>query len=109
MHIHLRVQHWVVWWFYLGVAGAVVALANILGRDLTRTQDSINLLVGVAHWVLGGLVCYAYDSIRIEQPPAEQHKSDESPRMARKEWHPASDFVLPGNRKSILPHPKLHY
>jgi hypothetical protein len=103
MHFHVRIHRWVLWWFYLGVAGGVVALTNILGRDLSRTQDKVILLIGVAHWALGGLVCYACDAIRIAAR-SQKPNNNEPPRVwERQEWHPASDFLLPGNRKSLLP------
>jgi len=70
MHIHVRVHRWVRWWFYVGVVCGVVALANIGDRDLSRTQDKIIILIGAVHWLLGGLVCYAYEGIRIEKASA---------------------------------------
>jgi len=57
-HIHVRIHRWVVWWFYVGAVCGVTALVNILGRDLTRTQELIILIFGVLHWLLGGLVCW---------------------------------------------------
>jgi len=72
MHIHLRIHHWVLWWFGVGIVCGVVALVNILSRDLTRIQDRIVVAIGVLFWLLGGLVCYAYDSVQIEEhsPPS---------------------------------------
>ncbi|MGA2119800.1 MAG: hypothetical protein ABSH56_34280 [Bryobacteraceae bacterium] len=106
MRVRVRMHRWVMWWFYVGVVCGVVALINILGRsDLTRTQERIILLIGVVHWVLGGLVCYAFDAVRIvEEGTAERLKREEPtrPRDAP-EWHPASDFILPGTRKRVLP------
>src|SRR5437870_4970535 len=69
MHVHVRIHHWVLWWFYVGIACGVVALANILIRDLTRTQEKVILAVGILHWLLGGLVCYAWEGIQVQQPP----------------------------------------
>ena len=66
MHIHLRIHHWVLWWFGVGIVCGVVGLVNIFSRDLTRIQDRIVLAIGVLFWLLGGLVCYAYDSVQIE-------------------------------------------
>ena len=66
MHIHLRIHHWVLWWFGVGIVCGVVALVNIFSRDLTRIQDRVVLVIGVLFWLLGGLVCYAYDSVQIE-------------------------------------------
>jgi hypothetical protein len=47
MYFHFRVHHWVLWWFYVGIACGVVALVNILFRELTRTQETVILAIGV--------------------------------------------------------------
>jgi hypothetical protein len=104
MHAHLRIQRWVLWWFYIGVVGGVIALVNILVRDLTRSQEHELLLLGVMHWLLGGMVCYALDSVRIEKP--KQQDSPDKPAVPaepQEEWHAASDFLFPGGRKGLLP------
>lgn len=72
MNIHLRIQRWVVWWFYVGLACGVIAVVNILGQHLTAAQDRILLILGGAHWVLGGIVCWAFDGIQVEQEPSGQ-------------------------------------
>ncbi len=103
MHIHLRIHRWVVWWFYVGVICGAIALVNILGHNLTGTQDRIILLIGMAHWLLGGIVCWAFEGVKIEPPPARpaqiQKPADAAPET---EWHPASDFLLPGRKQSLL-------
>ena len=104
MYLHFRVHHWVVWWFYVGIACGVVALVNVLFRDLTRTQETVILVIGVLFWLLGGLVCYAYEGIQLmvkpqQQPPHLETREDDD----QKEWHPASDFVLPGTQRRFLP------
>jgi hypothetical protein len=101
-HIHIRIHRWVIWWLCLGVACGAIALVNILFRELTRTQDKVILLVGIVHWVLGGMVCWAYEGIKISpvSPPEQEHAA---PVEAATEWHSASEFVLPGTRKSVLP------
>ena len=66
MHIHLQIHHWVLWWFGVGIGCVVVALVNSFSRDLTRIQDRVVLAIGVLFWLLGGLVCYASDSVQIE-------------------------------------------
>lgn len=73
MHIHLRIHRWVLWWFYVGVVCGVVALINILSRDLTRVQERIILVLGVLFWLLGGLVCYACDSVQIDNHDHSPH------------------------------------
>ena len=79
MHIHLRIHHWVLWWFYVGVVCGVVAMVNIFTRDLSRSQDHIILLFGIIFWALGGVVCWATDSV--------EHNSSHSNRSFR-EHHP---------------------
>lgn len=101
-HLHIRIHRWVIWWLSLGVVCGAVAMVNIFFRDLTRTQDKVILIVGVLHWVLGGMVCWAFDGIRIDAPPPSKRIDAERPETER-EWHSASDFLLPGGRKSILP------
>ena len=104
-HIHVRIHRWVIWWLCLGVVVGAVALVNILFRDLTRTQDKVILVVGIMHWVLGGIVCWAYDGVRITSaPPPERNQipAPPGPEDAR-EWHSASEFILPGGRKNLLP------
>jgi hypothetical protein len=104
MHIHLRIQRWVIWWFYVGVVCGAIALVNILGHNLTGAQDRILLIFGAAHWLLGGIVCLAFESVKIESrrplPPPIQKPANTAPET---EWHPASDFLLPGGRRSLLP------
>ncbi len=102
-HIHISIHRWVRWWVYLGIAFGAIAVANIVGRNLSRAQENVILLVGVAHWVLGGLICYACEGIRIEAPKQSRAKNNKLPSRELPEWHVASDFLLPGNRKRLLP------
>ncbi len=103
MHLHVRIHHWVLLWIYVGIACGAVALVNILGRTLSPDQETWILVIGVLFWVIGGVICYARDAVRIETPRHEAAKSSDAPVPPQVEWHSASDFVLPGNRKSILP------
>jgi hypothetical protein len=103
MHIHVRIRHWVVWWFYVGVVCGVVALVNIPGRNLSPTQIKVVLIIGALFWLLGGLACYGYDGVKIELPPQPSRIPAEPHASRQLEWHFASEFVIPGNRKSILP------
>ena len=104
MYLHLRVHHWVVWWFVIGVICGVVALVNILSRNLTRSQEDAVLVFGVINWVLGGLVCYSLEAVRLEGPPKTTPREHfEAPHHELTEWHPASDFLQPGRRKRLLP------
>jgi hypothetical protein len=60
------------------------------------------LIVGVFFWVLVGVVCYAREGIKVVPHPSSETKVEPSAPQT-KEWHSASDFVLPGNRKRLLP------
>jgi hypothetical protein len=100
MHIH--VKHWVLWWFYLGVLCGVIAMINIFFRDLSSEDIRLVLVFGVLHWVLGGVVCYCLDGVKIVQA-AKLSKAEAPHSDPQTEWHSPSDFLLPGNRKSILP------
>ena len=103
MNSSLRIQHWVLWWIYIGGLCGAVAVACILGSDLTRIQERIILILGVLFWLQGGMVCYVLGGIKIEEtrPPAE--KVDLPHDSQSNEWHPASDFLFPGCRNRILP------
>ena len=100
-HLHVHVRRWVVWWIYIGIVCGAIALVNILMRNLTHTQDDVILVLGAVHWLLGGLVCWTFDGVKIvSQAPESRpcpHLEDE------KEWHCASEFVLPGTTHSLLP------
>ena len=78
MHIHLRIQRWVVWWFYVGVVCGVIALSIILGHQFTRAQEENLTVVGsgsLAAWAES--ICWAFDSVRVEarQAPAAPLRS----------------------------------
>jgi len=101
MNVRVRIQRWVVWWFYLGVFCGGIALANILGRSLTIAQERILLIIGALHWLLGGLVCWAFEGVKVRQG-TPQPKPTPAPVSREAEWHPASDFLLPGSHHSLL-------
>ena len=102
MQINVRIRPWVIWWFYVGVFCGGIALANIFGRDLTPYQDRVLLLIGALHWILGGIVCWAFESVKIQ--PAQPRTGQTQPAGASRatEWHSASEFLLPGNHRSPL-------
>ena len=103
MHIHLRIQRWVVWWFYVGVVCGVIALSIIVGHQFTRAQEETLLLLGVAHWLLGGVICWAFESVRVEPRHSSAPPAQKTPKITvEREWHPASDFLMPGGRHSLL-------
>jgi hypothetical protein len=95
MHFHVRIHHWVLWWFYVGVICGAIAVVSILARDLTRIEERVILVIGVLFWLQGGLVCYAYDSIQIEKPHQESPRGEPPSVEEPREKHSASDFLLP--------------
>ena len=103
MHFHLRIHRWVLWWVYIGIVCGIVAVVNILSRNLTQRQEEIIITIGIVHWVLGGVACYCFDSIRIEKPSETLRKAPEPRVEPQREWFAASEFMLPGGRKSLLP------
>ena len=109
MSVHFQIRRWVLWWFAIGIVCGVVAVINILSRNLTRTQEEVLLVMGVMHWVLGGIACYFYDSVQMKPTQDrnnDQHKDmkdDEHKAEKQSEWHEASDFLLPGGRHSLPP------
>jgi hypothetical protein len=103
MHLRVRIHHWVLWWVYVGVICGIVSLVNIVERDLSREEARLALFAGILFWLLGGLLCYAFDGILIEEPRHESPPPVAANDPEQREWHAASDFLLPGNRKSLLP------
>lgn len=103
MHLHVRMHHWVRVWIEVGIVCGAVALVNIFGRNLSGAQITWILAIGVLHWLIGGIVCYALDAVKIERPTVSGAKTVPAETSGQLEWHYASEFVLPGNRKSILP------
>jgi len=94
-----------MWWMVFGIVCGVVALTNILERNLSHAQERILIGIGVWNWILGGLICYAYEGVQIEKSAEMHHHEVETKGLPRpdQEWHSASDFLLPGTRKSLLP------
>ncbi len=86
MDVHIRLSRWVVRWFWSSVGLGAIAIANMIGRDLTRRQDRNILMLGIVNWVLGGLICFALDAVRIQS-------------AAREDGHEASDFHFAGKRR----------
>jgi hypothetical protein len=103
MHVRVRIHRWVIWWFCVGVAAGAVALVNIMVRDLPRTQERTVLIVGVLHWLVGGIFCYGFEGIKIEESPKPRRIREVLPVQRLNEWHSPSEFLLPGKRKSLLP------
>ena len=99
----VHVRRWVRWWFYVGVVCGAVALANIFFRHLTRTQEIVILFLGVVFWVLGGLVCWAWEGIQIEkavQAQASEKKAEHAAAEVGRKIQ--SEFLSGAKRQSRL-------
>ena len=59
-----------MWWICIGIVCGAIAVANILGHHLTKSQDEILILMGIAHWVLGGFVCWLFEGVKTEPGPS---------------------------------------
>jgi hypothetical protein len=104
VRIELRVHRWVIWWVCLGILGGAIAIANIVGHRLSAAQEEMLITFGVAFWLLGGIFCWALEGIRVDSPfPTPPAPGHQRVQESTREYHPASDFLLPGNRRSILP------
>jgi hypothetical protein len=97
--IHIRIERWVIWWIGLGLAVGFIAVANMIGRNLSRSQEDVLWAVGALNWFLGGLVCWSLRAVQV------QRVNESTPHLDppnEKEWHSPSDFVIPGARH-VLP------
>ena len=77
-HMVIRVHRWVVWWFYLGVLGGVIALPNVFLESLTGFQIRVILLIGIVHWLFGGFVCWAWEGVKLDQSRGNLSASDKA-------------------------------
>ena len=84
MHFRVRIHHWVLWWFYVGVICGAIAVVSILARDLTRTEERVILVIGVLFWRQGGLVCYAHDSFKSRSRMRSLRAASRQPLMNQK-------------------------
>jgi len=92
----------------IGVLAGIVAVVNILFRHLTHQQISWLLIFGLVNWGLGGLICYATEAIRIEEPPPQRKSPPKILILPDHEWHSASEFRLPGSGRLLLRFPYKH-
>jgi len=102
MYFTLRIRRWVVWWFWVGVVCGALAIVNILGHHFSWAQDRLLILLGGAHWLLGGIVCWAFDGIRFEREEQSPTTQTTIEKPVTESYSP-SEFLLPGNRKSLMP------
>jgi hypothetical protein len=101
-HYHLHLRRWVVWWIYIGVVCGIIALVNILFRNLSPLQAAMVIVMGVLFWIIGGIVAYGYGGIVIVPMPLPHY----SPAKHEEEAHAATDFLFPATWND--PHPHTH-
>lgn len=104
MDLHLRIHRWVFDWFVIGVICGIVVLVNVFFRKPSADDLALSLFFGCLYWLIGGVICYVLEAVKLE-PPAHVERT---PQFAKnlgeqREYHCASDFVLPGSRRSLLP------
>src|ERR1700689_4334161 len=100
MHIHTPFPRWVVWWLYAGLVFGVVILTNIFLHTRSAADEELILSMGLLHWVLAGFVCYGYGGIQVRGSSQQGLSGVQGDASRQGEWHPASDFVLPGNHRN---------
>lgn len=106
----IRFHRWVVWWFCLGVFGGVLALGNIFLLDLTRLDERVILLFGLAHWLLGGLVCWALEGVKLETESQTQDLVSGKPTtdmLEEPKQNVASELIARQNRQTSPRHSRL--
>jgi hypothetical protein len=106
----IRFHRWVVWWFGLGVFGGILALGNIFLLDLTRQDERVILLFGLAHWLLGGLVCWALEGVKLETERQTQDLVSGKPTtdmVEEPKQNVASDLIARQNRQMSPRHSRL--
>ena len=98
MHFHVRLHHWVVGWIYVGIACGVAALANIVLRALTHRQEVIILVIGALYWAMGGLLCWAWEGVRIQRASRLRKTQRVEREGSAKTEHLSSFLAVPGRR-----------
>lgn len=96
MDFHLRVRHWVVDWFIIGVVCGAVALVNILFHRAAPDDVALSLFFGALYWIIGGVVCYCVEGVQVEAQHHAEHGATILSAKDQREYHCASDFLLPG-------------
>jgi hypothetical protein len=67
MRLHLRVQHWILWWLSVGLILGAMAGINVVKRHLGRPQEEFTAAFCLLLWLLSGVVCYAVDDARAHR------------------------------------------
>jgi len=97
----LKVRRWVIWWICLGVICGGVALINIFFRDLTRAQDRVILFVGVVFWLLGGLVCWAWEGVQLHKINGEAAGKPAPDVLDKPEQQLSSELIAYQSRQTL--------
>jgi hypothetical protein len=103
MDFHLRVRRWVFDWFVIGVVCGIVVLVNVFFRKPSADDVALSLFFGGLYWVIGGIICYGLEGVKFEPPHAVEHGETIMTTADQRQYHCASDFVLPGNSRHLFP------
>jgi hypothetical protein len=111
MRFQTRIQHWIVDWLWLGMVCIIVALVNIFARPFSDRTASLVLFFTGLSWVIGGIICYGFEGIKPPLPSGKAHSETPAGDAPVQEWHSASDFVIPGTRKTFIltHHTRIHH
>jgi hypothetical protein len=103
MHFHLRVHHWVIDWIVVGVVCGIVVLVNLLFRRPAPDEVVLSLFFGGLYWVIGGIVCYCVEAVKLESPHGSERGEMAKRAAEAGEYHCASDFLFPGASHHLFP------
>lgn len=105
----IKLHRWVVWWFCLGILGGALALGYIFFLDLPRLDERVILLFGLAHWLLGGLVCWAFEGVKLETESHTQDLVSGEPTtdIVEEPKQNARELIARQNRQMSLRHSSL--
>jgi hypothetical protein len=105
-----RSHRWVLWWFEVGLGIAVVTLPNLPYLNLTRSEERLLFILCAVHWLLAGLICWAFADMKSAVVWAQPPKAAPFANVPEeREWHPASEFRLPGSVKILVPLSLSHH
>jgi hypothetical protein len=94
----VRFHRWVFWWFCLGIFGGIIALGNIFFLDLTHLEVKVILFFGLAHWLLGSLVCWAWEGVKLEPEKPVANAVRTSVLAEKQEQNIAAELIRRQNR-----------
>src|SRR5260370_401104 len=109
MHFHVRIRHWVVLWFYVGVVFGAIAVFNILAENLSLAEIKFVLVIGVAFLQPGWQVPRSRRTLRrsASSPLEPTRMTARSGRQARlrcgPKWGTRSSSWQPPMETPVIP------